>query len=164
VRTKFKHNRGIAKTPHPREVTLLKYINNKPGIRYRQLLRKSNLANGVLSYHLKILERSKNIKVHRIRYGLTSYYPKSTKGSDWIVIEHLSNNVFAQIIKFMLKRKGFSKFVEIQKHIDRSPSTTSWYLKKLKDARIISVGIDKPSKYAVINKAKISRIVFKYTK
>jgi hypothetical protein len=64
----------------------------------------------------------------------------------------------------MLKRKGFSKFVEIQKHIDRSPSTTSWYIKKLKDARIISVSIDKPSKYAVINKAKISRIVFKYAK
>ena len=64
----------------------------------------------------------------------------------------------------MLKRKGFSKFVEIQKHIDRSPSTTSWYIKKLKDARIISVSIDKPFKYAVINKAKISRIVFKYAK
>jgi len=49
VRTKFKHNRGIAKTPHPREVTLLKYINNKPGIRYRQLLGKSTkIANGYL--------------------------------------------------------------------------------------------------------------------
>lgn len=135
-----------------------------PGIRYRQLLRKSKLANGVLSYHLRILEKSKIIKVHRVRYSLTSYYPKGTRGSDWIVIEHLSNNIFAQIIKFMLKRKGFSRFVEIQKHIDRSPSTTSWYIKRLKNVEIISVTVDKPSKYAIVNKARISRIVFKYTK
>lgn len=142
---------------------LLKYINNNTGIRYRELLRKTNLANGVLSYHLRILERSKNIKVYRIRYSRTSYYPKGIKGSDWIVINCLSNKVFVQIIKFILKRKGSSRFVEIQKYIDRSPSTTSWYIKKLKDARIISVSIDKPSKYTVINKARIARIVFKYT-
>jgi predicted transcriptional regulator len=152
------------KALHHTELMLLKYIDNMPGIRYRQLLRKTNLTNSVLSYHLRILERSKNIKVYRIRYGLTSYYPKGTKGSDWMVIGYLSNNTFMQIIKFMLKRKGSSRFVEIQKQIDRSPSTTSWYIKKLKDAKIISVSIDKPSKYAVINKARISRIVFKNTK
>ena len=123
-----------------------------------------NLTNGVLSYHLRILERSKKIRVHRIRYGLTSYYPKSTKVTDWIVIEYLSNNIFLQLIKFMLKKKGSCRFVEIQKHIDTSPSTTSWYIKKLKDAKIISVSTDKPCKYSVIDKARISRMVSKHAR
>jgi predicted transcriptional regulator len=162
--TSSKHNRGRTKAIHHTEVMLLKCINNIPGIRYRQLLRKLNLTNGVLSYHLRILERSKKIKVHRIRYGLTSYYPKGTKVTDWIVIEYLSNNIFLQLIKFILKRKGFSKFVEIQKHIDRSPSTTFWYIKKLKDAKIISVSTDRPYKYSVINKARILHMVSKYTR
>lgn len=164
VRTKSKHNRGRAKTLHHTEVMLLKYIKNTPGIRYRQLLRKTNLANSVLSYHLRILERSKNIKAYRIRYGLTSYYSKGTKGSDWMVIQYLSNNIFVQIIELMLKRNGSSRFEEIQKHIGRSPSTTSWYIKRLKDARIISVSTDRPSKYTIINKPRISRIIFRYAK
>ncbi|MGC1133596.1 MAG: hypothetical protein WA941_12300, partial [Nitrososphaeraceae archaeon] len=149
---------------HHTEVMLLRYINNIPGIRYKQLLRKMNLTNGVLSYHLRILERSKKIRVHRIRNVLTSYYPKGTKVTNWIVIEYLSNSIFLQLIKLMLKKKGFSKFMELQKHIDRSPSTTSWYIKKLKDAKIISVSSNRPYKYSVINKARISRMVSKYTR
>src|SRR5918996_4520046 len=159
-----KHSRERAKAIHHTEVMHLKHINNKPGIRYRQLLRKTNLTNSVLSYHLKILERSKKIRVHRIRYGLTSYYPKGTRMIDWIVIEYLSNSVFLQLIKLMLKKKGFSKFMELQRHIDRSPSTTSWYIKKLKAAKIISVSANRPYKYSVINKARISRMISKYTR
>jgi predicted transcriptional regulator len=159
-----KHNRGRAKAIHHTEVMLLKYINNIPGIRYRQLLRKMNLANGVLSYHLRILERSKEIRAHRIRNVLTSYYPKGTKVTNWVVIEYLSNSIFLQLIKLMLKKKGFSKFMELQMHIDRSPSTTSWYIKKLKDAKIISVSSNRPYKYSIINKPRISRMVSKYTR
>jgi predicted transcriptional regulator len=53
------------KSFHKTAVILLKCIDSKPGIRYRQLLRKTNLANGILSYHLGILEKSKSIKIDR---------------------------------------------------------------------------------------------------
>jgi predicted transcriptional regulator len=42
---------------------LLKYINNCPGIRYRELQRATGFANGVLAYHLKILEKSRRMLV-----------------------------------------------------------------------------------------------------
>ena len=159
-----KHGRERAKTIHHTEVMHLKHINNKPGIRYRQLLRKTNLTNGVLSYHLRILERSKKIRVYRIRYGLTSYYPKGTKVNDWVIFEYMLNIIFVRLMKLMVKKRGSLKFKEIQGHIDRSPSTTSWYIKKLKDAKIISVSENRPYKYSVINKAKISRMISKYTR
>ena len=36
--------------------TLLKRIEENPGIRYRELLRTTGLVNGVLIYHLSALE------------------------------------------------------------------------------------------------------------
>ncbi len=42
---------------------LLKIINLSPGIRYRELLRITNLNNGTLSHHLTTLEKSSIIKV-----------------------------------------------------------------------------------------------------
>jgi predicted transcriptional regulator len=42
--------------------TLLKHIEEYPGLRYRQLLRLTNIVNGVLSYHLKRLEKSNQIR------------------------------------------------------------------------------------------------------
>ena len=50
---------------HKTAIILLKCIERKPGIRYRQLLRKTNLVNSVLSYHLGTLEKSKSIQVNR---------------------------------------------------------------------------------------------------
>ncbi|MGC1928184.1 MAG: winged helix-turn-helix domain-containing protein, partial [Candidatus Nitrosopolaris sp.] len=37
---------------------ILNHITNNPGIKYRELLRSTGLANGTLEYHVKILERS----------------------------------------------------------------------------------------------------------
>ena len=45
------------------EDTLLKHIEDYPGLRYRQLLRLTNIVNGVLSYHLSRLERSDQLEL-----------------------------------------------------------------------------------------------------
>ena len=53
--------------------TLLKHIEEYPGLRYRQLLRLTNIVNGVLSYHLKGLEKSNQIRVNRSKSKETRY-------------------------------------------------------------------------------------------
>jgi predicted transcriptional regulator len=45
---------------------IVKYVNEIPGIRYRELLRMTGLSNGVLSYHLRSLDNSGKIRVHRV--------------------------------------------------------------------------------------------------
>ena len=45
---------------------ILKYVNEIPGIRYRELLRMTGLSNGVLSYHLRSLDNSGKIRVNRV--------------------------------------------------------------------------------------------------
>src|SRR5947209_17722354 len=54
---------------------ILKHIGRNPGIRYRELLRATGLANGTLEYHLKMLEKSNTIKVERRDGRRARYFP-----------------------------------------------------------------------------------------
>ncbi len=88
---------------------ILKQIVLNPGVRYRELLRLTGLANGVLSYHLKILEESRRIKVNRDENRVTRYYPKSIKTKEFHVIAYIRNSTTRQIIQLLLKQ-GHSTF------------------------------------------------------
>jgi predicted transcriptional regulator len=147
---------------HKTAVILLKCIDSKPGVRYRQLLRKTNLTNSVLSYHLGNLEKSKSIKVDRSRYGRTSYYPTYVNKRDWRVIERISNSTSIQLIQFLMSREYPSRFKEIVRYGERAPSTISYHLKRLTKARIVSVDQNRIRRYRLINKARILRILSQY--
>ena len=144
-------------------IILLKCIERKPGIRYRQLLRKTNLINGVLSYHLGTLEKSKSIRVNRIRYSRTRYYPTYVNKRDWKTIECISNSTSIQIIQFLIKRKYGAKFKEIVKHTERAPSTISYHLKRLKEARVVSIYQDNFHRYRLLNKSRTIRLLSNYS-
>ncbi|MDH3313955.1 MAG: ArsR family transcriptional regulator [Nitrosopumilus sp.] len=49
-----------------RRTELIKLIEKNPGIQFRDLMRLTNLKNGVLSHHLRILEKIKSVKVERL--------------------------------------------------------------------------------------------------
>ncbi len=44
---------------------ILEQVTKTPGIRYRELLRQTGLANGTLEYHLKMLEKMYRVRVER---------------------------------------------------------------------------------------------------
>jgi predicted transcriptional regulator len=141
---------------------ILKHIAKTPGVRYRELLRLTRLTNGVLSYHLKILEESRSIKVNREGIKMTRYYPKNIKTKEFHVIAYTRNNTARQIIQLLLKQ-GHSTFKDIVKHTNKVPSTISWHLKRLENGKIISVGHKKFHVYRIRNKEKVGEIVAKYT-
>jgi predicted transcriptional regulator len=148
---------------HKTAIILLKSIERKPGIRYRQLLRKTNLVNSVLSYHLGTLEKSKSIKVNR-SYGRTSYYPTYVNKRDWKVIECISNSTSLHIVQFLISRNYPANFKEMVKHTGRAPSTISYHLKSLVKTRIIiSVDQDNFHKYKLLNKSRTLRILSEYS-
>ncbi len=141
---------------------ILKHIAKNPGVRYRELLRLTGLANGVLSYHLKILEKSRHIKVDRNGIRMTRYYPKNIKTKEFDVIAYTRNYTARQIIQLLLKQ-GHSTFKEIVKHTNKVPSTVSWHLKRLENVKIISVSHKKVYLYKIRNKEKVGKIVSRYT-
>jgi predicted transcriptional regulator len=118
---------------------LMTHINAQPGIRYRELLRLSGLSNGVLTYHITNLEKSRQIIADRnTKNKITRYFPNNIPIEETDIIGHIRNNAARQIILFILDHDSCT-FNEIIEYTKKAPSTISWHLKRLKDTGIISV-------------------------
>jgi predicted transcriptional regulator len=118
---------------------LIRYINEQPGIRYRELLRLSGLSNGVLTYHITNLEKSRQIIVDRNnKTKTTRYYSNYIPAEETDIIGCIRNNSARQIILFILDHDSCT-FNEIIEYTKKAPSTISWHLKRLKAAEVISI-------------------------
>lgn len=118
-------------------ITILKIINSFPGIRYRDILRLTNLNNGTISHHLSALEKCSVIKISRTENSnITRYYPASTPSDETLILNFLKIKTTKSIIQ-MLQDAEEATFGEIAEHIHKAPSTTSWNLKRLMDSKIV---------------------------
>ncbi len=140
--------------------TLLQYINEIPGIRYRELLRLTGFANGVLTYHLRLLEKSNSVKVDR-KSRMTRYYPISIPSEESRIIGFLKTNTARKITVFILEHDSCT-FNEIVEHVKKVPSTVSWHLKRLADAGMVSVHNGQYLLYTLRNRGAIVEILSKY--
>lgn len=139
------------------------HIKQHPGIRYRQLLRLSGLANGVLSFNLKKLKKSKLVNAKKLGYNTIRYYPIAVKTTESDVLDYLLDSTRRKIIFFLLEHSN-SRFKEISHHIGRAPSTTLVQLQRLEHAGVIFVlRLNRNNQfYRLKNKSRIIRIVSKY--
>jgi predicted transcriptional regulator len=142
---------------------ILSHMNERPGIRYRELLRLTGISNGVLSFHLKKLKKSKLVKAKRLGYNTIRYYPIAVKPNESNVLDHLLNSNHRKIILFLLEHSN-CRFKEIVHYIGRAQSTTLSQLQRLEIAGIISVlREDKNNQfYRLKNRARIIKTVSKY--
>jgi len=139
---------------------LLQYIFENPGIRYRELLRLTGLTNGVLTYHLAILERSDRIKVDR-KSRITRYYSPDISSEESNIIGCLKPDTARQIIIFMLEH-DLCTFNEIVEYTKKAPSTVSWHLKRFRDSGIVTVQVGEYTLYRIASRALIIEILSKY--
>ena len=162
--TSVKASQGVSDFGDPKEM-LLMHINNIPGIRYRELLRLTELSNGVLAYHLSGLEKTSRIRVDRQRENkATRYYSISIPTQESDILRQLRNNVPRQIIKFILDH-DLCTFNEIEEHLAKAASTVSWHLKRLKEAGLISVKYGGEYQlYHIMNPELVSDVIYKYNK
>ena len=152
----------LKKENNDKKTLLLKIINLFPGIRYRELLRITNLNNGTLSHHLASLEKGSTIKVLRPKNSnITRYYPASTPSEETIILGYLKIKTTKEIIIKLLEKKCCT-FNELVVHINKAPSTTSWNLKRLLDSEVIirHRGIEF-SEYLLKNPVEVEKLLEK---
>jgi predicted transcriptional regulator len=97
---------------------LIRYIIENAGIRYRELLRLSNLANGALAYHLAFLEKSDRIQVDRNENKkMTRYHPNNIPITETNIIGYIRQDATSQIVSFILENDlcSFNDIVEHKK-------------------------------------------------
>src|SRR5215211_1580493 len=117
---------------------IIKCVNERPGIRYRELLRITGVSNGVLSYHLNCLNSSGRVQVHRVNNRVTRYFSHDVSTIESNSIGFLRQSTTRKIILYILEFEPWG-FNDIVKYTKKVPSTVSWHLSRLKNANIIKV-------------------------
>ena len=139
-------------------------IAEHPGIRYKELTRLAATSNGVLTYHLGVLEKLKLIRVERQSNNrVTRYFIDDIPKGDSEIIGYFRNGVTRKIIFFVLK-KELCTFNEIVDDIGKAPSTVSWHIKRLKEVGILQIihGEERLYLYRLIDRRIVSQILLKY--
>ena len=139
------------------------YIDENPGIRYRELIRLARTTNGVLSYHLGKLEKSGEIRIERLSNNrVTRYFVVDIPKKDSDIIGCFRSKVIRNIVYFVLKNE-FCTFNEIVDHIGKAPSTIFWHIKRLREAGILDTNYGNDHfLYGITDKEMISRILLEY--
>ena len=105
---------------HSTQDKIVKYVNEIPGIRYRELLRMTGLSNGVLSYHLRSLDNSGKIRVNRVNNRVTRYFSYDVSTHESHIIGLLRQETTRKIILYILEN-GTCGFNDIMIHTKKVP-------------------------------------------
>tara|TARA_B100001750_G_scaffold218343_1_gene204415 strand:- start:133 stop:597 length:465 start_codon:yes stop_codon:yes gene_type:complete len=118
-----------------RRELILKTVQEKPGISYNEIVRHTDLSNGVVTHYLIQLMDTKKIE----KYGKSrpKYFLTNVEQKDKETITILRNNTNLMIIKLLLKSKSPLLADEISKTIKKSSSTVSVILKKLQKNNMV---------------------------
>ena len=117
---------------------IIQFVNEFPGIRYRELLRITGVSNGVLSYHLNFLDITGKIKINRVNIRVTRYFSHYVPMDEFNLIGLFRQPTTRKIIIYIFESRTCG-FNDIVTHTKKVPSTISWHLSKLSDANIIKV-------------------------
>ena len=150
-----------------RRELILKTVQEKPGISYNEIVRHTDLSNGVVTHYLIQLMDTKKIE----KYGKSrpKYFLTNVEQKDKETIAILRNNTNFMIINLLLKSKSPLLADEISKTIKKSSSTVSVILKKLQKKNIVEREIlNRKTKltsdigYAISNKEFLKEIFSRY--
>lgn len=137
--------------------TILRLVQNDPGVGFVDIQKKTGYANGVLSHHLKILEKDDHIRIKRGKRKIWVFPSYLDSENDKIRI-YIRKETCKRIIKFLLENDEAS-FVPVQKAIEKSPSTTSIMLKVLIQNNIVKKTPGFPHMYSLIDSKRILEII-----
>jgi predicted transcriptional regulator len=142
---------------------IIQFVNESPGIRYRELLRITGVSNGVLSYHLNLLDNSGRVRVHKVNNRTTRYFSHDVSTVESNSVGLLRQNTARKIILYLFE-SGPCRFNDIVNYTKKVPSTVSWHLSRLKDADIIKVRRQNELNYyeIKIDKLTLQKLLSKY--
>jgi DNA-binding transcriptional ArsR family regulator len=112
---------------------IMSVIESHAGIRYSELARKTKMAHGTLSHHIKMLLRQKKIRVRRDKQS-TWFFPDSYDEELCNAVASASHPTTMAVMALLLRQE--CNFKQIENIIMKSSSTVSEHLK-----RLLSVGL-----------------------
>ncbi|MCE2509350.1 MAG: ArsR family transcriptional regulator [Nitrosopumilaceae archaeon] len=144
-----------------RQLHLMQVIGNSPGIRFREIMRQTGMKNGVLSHHLRALEKTGRIRVMRSARS-TSYSTRNMSEGHLRVAGALQKSTPRAILLALAAEDG-RRFSELVDCCGKSPSTVSLYLKALiKDGLVAAKKSGFAKRYHITCRSEVDRLVELY--
>ena len=141
-----------------RKKSVLEIVEKKPGIRFNEIMRISNIKNGTLSHYIKKLVDTGDIILEQSP-RVTRMYPSGISKKVTKICRHLTTPTQKNIILYLLKNK-ISTSIEIKDFLGKSPSVISVNLNELFKEKIISKKYDIPSnKYSLQKPEEIKQVL-----
>jgi DNA-binding transcriptional ArsR family regulator len=135
-------------------------IVSSPGLHLRELSRLLDIPLGTLRYHLSYLEKHELInaqKDHRYK----RYYSRKLSPQQKRILAKLRREIPRGIVLFLLLNPN-SKHSDLLENFDLSPSTITYYLKRLTAEGIIKRSDEHEYTYSVVNQEQIINIFLTY--
>jgi predicted transcriptional regulator len=141
---------------------LYHYIKDNPGMHLRAIGRALDISLGDLRYHLDFMEKEGLISSRTDEYKKTYFSATEVSYGDRGTLALLRQDTPRKIILFLITRPVAS-FEDIQDELNKSKSTVSFHLKKLRKSEIIEVKIEENKNiYSIIDKEHIIRLLITF--
>lgn len=136
-------------------------IVKNPGLHFREIQRRTNIATGALQYHLDYLKKKNFIREQK-EGKFSRFYNIGAEQVDSTIMNLLRQDSVRKITLFLLKRRR-ATLKSISKEVQLSASTTSFHMQKLLQAQIVSQKStgDKVF-FSIKNKAPVIEVLVTY--
>jgi predicted transcriptional regulator len=144
-----------------REELIISEIKKNPGIRFREVMEKISLSNGVLSYYVRKLENSGIIKTQRTS-RVSRFFINDMTEEESKIASRLRQTTPKAILVTLLEN-DMMEFQGIVSNVKKSNATISFYLSKLVDDEIVNYKKkDLKKNYYIVEKQRIANLITEY--
>ncbi|MBS3081154.1 winged helix-turn-helix transcriptional regulator [Candidatus Pacearchaeota archaeon] len=148
----------ILKLEKRREI--YEFVNKNSGCHFRDIERKLRIPGTSLRYHLNYLTKHNLLSAEKFGNNVR-YFSKELTSENKQLLGLLRQNSMRKIVLCILKKKNCT-FEDVAEFVNLSPSTVSFYLKKLEPS-IIKRIFNKKSHYSIaIDEKEILNLLITY--
>ncbi len=123
---------AVALTPRDR---IYSTIVKNPGLHFREVQRRTNIANGAMQYHLDYLKKKNFIREEK-EGKFSRFYALQTDVRDTKLMNLLRQDSVRKIVLFLMQKRRATLPV-ISKNVGLGLSTTSFHMQKLLSSKIV---------------------------
>ena len=144
-----------------REELIISEIKKNPGIRFREVMDKINLSNGVLSYYIRKLENNGVIKTKRTT-RVARFFINDMTEEESKLVSRLRQTTPKAILVTLLENDKL-EFQEIVSNVGKASATVSFYLGKLINDDIVNFKkVELKKNYFIVEKQRIANLITEY--
>tara|TARA_Y100000590_G_scaffold276896_1_gene310882 strand:- start:1760 stop:2260 length:501 start_codon:yes stop_codon:yes gene_type:complete len=144
-----------------REQLIFNEIKQNPGIRFREVMEKVKITNGVLSYYIRKMENMGVIKTQRTP-RVSRFYLYDMSEEESKIVQRLRQSTPKAILVTLLEHENI-EFRQIVSNVGKSSATVSFYLSKLVNDDIVNYKrFEQKKTYYIKESSRIANLITEY--